>query len=59
MVPLLSLREAARLLGISPWTVRRFIRQGRLTPVAMGRRVLLQQSTLEAFVQANRRPSDD
>jgi excisionase family DNA binding protein len=55
MTPLLSLREAGRLLGVSPWTVRRFIDQHRLLPVRVGRRVLLEQSALDAFVQANRR----
>lgn len=55
MTALLSLKEAARVLGISPWTVRRFIAQGRLQPVQIGRRVLLEQSALDAFVEANRR----
>ena len=58
MAPLLSLREAGRLLGVSPWTVRRFIDQRRLLPVRVGRRVLLEQSALDAFVQANRRFHD-
>jgi excisionase family DNA binding protein len=54
MTPLLSLREAARLLGISFWSVRRLIRDGRLCPVRVGKRVLLEQSTLERFIAANR-----
>jgi excisionase family DNA binding protein len=55
MTPLLSLREAARALGVSFWTVRRLIKQGRLTPVAVGRRVLLEQSAIERFIAANRK----
>jgi excisionase family DNA binding protein len=56
MTPLLSLRESARLLGISFWSVRRLIKSGRLTPVQVGRRVLLEQSALEQFITASRRP---
>jgi excisionase family DNA binding protein len=59
MTPLVSLREAARLLGVSFWTVRKLIDHGRLRPVYVGRRVLLEQSTLDAFVQANRGPRYD
>jgi excisionase family DNA binding protein len=54
MTPLLSLRDAARLLGVSFWSVRRLIAAGRLTPVQVGRRVLLEQSTIEQFIAANR-----
>jgi excisionase family DNA binding protein len=55
MTPLLSLRDAARLLGISFWSVRRLIKTGRLTPVQVGRRVLLEQSAIEQFISAHRR----
>jgi excisionase family DNA binding protein len=56
MTPLLSLRDSAKILGISFWTVRRFIQQGTLTPVRIGRRVLLEQSTIEQFIDQCRRP---
>jgi len=55
MSQLLSLKEAARILGVSFWSVRRLITLGKLTPVQVGRRVLLEQSTIEAFIAANRR----
>jgi excisionase family DNA binding protein len=55
MTPLLSLREAARALGVSFWTVRRLIKQGNLTPVTVGRRVLLEQSAIERFIAGNRK----
>jgi excisionase family DNA binding protein len=55
MTQLLSLRDAARVLGVSFWTIRRLIKQGNLTPVAVGRRVLLEQSAIEAFIAAHRR----
>ena len=55
MTPLLSLKEAARLLGVSFWTVRRLITLGKLPSISVGRRVLLEQSTIENFIAANRR----
>ena len=55
MSPLLGLKEAAHVLGVSFWSVRRLISLGRLIPVRVGRRVLLEQSTIEAFIAANRR----
>jgi len=50
MNQLLSIEESARVLGVSPWSVRSFIREGRLRPTRFCRRVLLAQSELEAFV---------
>lgn len=54
MTPLLSLRDAARVLGVSFWTVRRLIKTGSLTAVQIGRRVLLEQAAIEQFVAASR-----
>lgn len=54
MTPLLSLREAARALGVSIFTVRRLIAARTLTPVRVGRRVLIEQSALEAFIADSR-----
>jgi len=50
MQPLKSVEEAASLLGISPWTVRAYIRDGKLKPVRLGRRVLLPEEELERLV---------
>jgi excisionase family DNA binding protein len=54
MTPLLSIKEAARLLGVSPWTIRRLIGNAKLTPVQVGTRVLLEQATLERFISTHR-----
>ena len=43
--------SAARLLAISPWTVRAYIRQGKLHPVRIGRLVRLTSEELERFIQ--------
>lgn len=50
MRALRSVEEAAGLLGISKWTVRSYIREGKLRPVRLGRRVLLSEDELERFV---------
>lgn len=54
MKQLYDINSAARLLGISPWTVRAYIRRGKLKPVRLGRRVLLEESELERLVAKNR-----
>jgi excisionase family DNA binding protein len=50
MEALMSVEKAAETLGISPWTVRAYLREGKLQPVRIGRRVLLQPTELERFV---------
>ena len=55
---LYDVQVAAKLLSISPWTVRAAIRRGRLRPVRIGRRVLLEESELERFVAEAKRTSD-
>lgn len=52
MESLLTVEAAAGVLGISPWTVRAYIRDKKITPVHIGRRVLLEPSELEKFVKA-------
>ena len=42
MEQLHDVRSAARLLAVSPWTVRVYIRQGKLHPVRIGRLVRLE-----------------
>ena len=50
MQPLRSVEQAAELLGISRWTVRSYIKTGKLKPVRLGRRVLLAEDELERLV---------
>jgi excisionase family DNA binding protein len=50
MKPLHGVEEAAAILGISPWTVRGYVRDGKLRPVRLGRRVLFTESELERLV---------
>jgi excisionase family DNA binding protein len=58
MNALKSVDEAAGLLGISPWTVRAWIRDGKLRPVRLGRRVLLSESELERLVEESQKPRE-
>jgi excisionase family DNA binding protein len=46
-----SVTDAAKLLGISHWTLRAYVKNGKLTPVRIGRRVLLEEGELERFVE--------
>ena len=48
MEPLaVDVKEAGRLLGISHYTVRNYIRQGKINPVRFGRRVSIPMSEIE------------
>lgn len=48
--PLESVESAAKLLSLSPWTIRAYIRQGRIKPVRVGRRVLMSHAELRRIV---------
>ena len=50
----LGLREAAQLTGLSHWTLRQYIRTGRLQAVRIGRRVLLEPAELERLIAAGK-----
>jgi excisionase family DNA binding protein len=54
MNQLLDVVAAARLLAISPYTVRMYLRTGKLRPIRIGRRVLLEESELQRFVDEAR-----
>ena len=56
MRSLRNVNQAAELLGISPWTVRAYIRGGKLMAVRLGRRVLLSEDELERFVTEGQQP---
>jgi excisionase family DNA binding protein len=47
---LLTLLEVADLLRVSPHTVRAWVRQGRLQPVRICRRVLFSPEAVNRFV---------
>jgi excisionase family DNA binding protein len=47
---LLTLLEVANLLRVSPHTVRSWVRQNRLQPVRICRRLLFSRATIERFI---------
>jgi excisionase family DNA binding protein len=54
MERLFDVNSAAHLLGVSSWTVRAYIRQGRLCPVRIGRLVRLEGQEIRGFIAAAR-----
>ncbi len=54
MDPLLTIDQAAELLGVRPGYLRRLVRERRLTHVKVGKFVRLQARDLERWVQAGR-----
>lgn len=51
---LLTLREAAEYLSLSPWTLRKRIWAGVLPSVKISRLVLVDRVDLDAYVEANK-----
>lgn len=45
-----DVRSAAQILAVSPWTVRAYIRQGKLRPIRLGRLVRLDEAEIRRFV---------
>jgi excisionase family DNA binding protein len=50
MNPLYDVKTAAQALAVSPWTIRAYIRDGKLHPVRLGRLVRLDEGELQRFV---------
>lgn len=50
MKTLYDVKAAAQALAVSPWTIRAYIRDGKLKPVRLGRLVRLEEAELERFV---------
>lgn len=49
-----GVREAGSLLGVSSWTIRRWLRLGKLPAVKLGRRMVVEIGALRRFVVSNR-----
>lgn len=54
MEALMTIERAAQVLGISPWTVRRYISLRKIWPVRIGRRVLIEPQEIRRIVEAGR-----
>ena len=55
---LYDVKDAARFLAVSPWTIRAYIRDGKLNPVRIGRLVRLEGQELERFIAGGKTPTD-
>jgi excisionase family DNA binding protein len=49
---LLTTKEAAELMRVSPWTVSAWLSQGRLPRIKAGGRTLIAKADLEAFLRS-------
>ena len=56
MKALYDVKRAAQALAVSPWTIRAYIRDGKLKPVRLGRLVRLEEAELERFVAQAQAP---
>jgi excisionase family DNA binding protein len=50
----MSVKDAAAQLGLTHWTLRKYIRQGRLPAVRIGRRLLIEPAALERLIMNGR-----
>ena len=50
-------RQAAQMLSLSPSTIKRLTRSGRLRVVRAGRRVCIPLASLEEFLRVDSHPS--
>jgi len=50
---LVTTKEAADLLRVSPWTIAAWLSQGKLQRIKAGGRTLIAKSDLEAFLRRN------
>jgi len=54
MEALLNCQQAAELLGISPWTVRKWLSTNKLRSVRLGRRVLIEPGEIRRIIDLGR-----
>ena len=46
----IGLREASASVGLSHWTLRKYIREGKIRAVRIGRRVLIEPGELQRLI---------
>ena len=56
---LLTLRQAAAYLGLSPWTLRQWVSQRRIPHVKLGRAVRFDPVALVAWIAEHSQPAHD
>jgi excisionase family DNA binding protein len=58
IVQLYDVKRVAQQLSVSPWTVRAYIRAGKLRHVRIGRLVRLDEKEIADFVASSKRVGD-
>jgi excisionase family DNA binding protein len=53
--PLLSVLEAAKILGVSIWTLRQWLSQRRIAIIKVGRLTKLTLEDIREFIERNRK----
>jgi hypothetical protein len=53
--PLLSLEEAARIIRRTHWSMRKYVAEGRIRGVRIGRDLLIEPSELRRFIAEARK----
>jgi excisionase family DNA binding protein len=59
VIPLLNVPEAAKILGVSVWTLRQWLSQRRLAIVKVGRLTKLRLEDIQDFINRHRREAID
>jgi len=54
----IGVKEAALAVGLSPWMIRSWIRQGKVGAIRLGRRVMVEPAELQRLVQAGRKAAE-
>ena len=49
-----SVESTAKILSLSPWTIRAYIRHKKIRPVRIGRRIAIEQAEIRRLIEENR-----
>jgi excisionase family DNA binding protein len=52
-----NIQEIAKALGVTPQTIRAYIKQGKIKSQRIGRPILIKESNLKEFLQATNEPT--
>lgn len=52
-----NVEEAGEALGVSPWTIRRYIASGKLAVIRLNRLVFVEPAECQRLIQENRKPA--
>jgi excisionase family DNA binding protein len=50
----IGIKDAAARLGISHWVLRKYVREGKVRAVRIGRRVLIEPGELQRLIEQGR-----